>query len=135
MDFSCFFASRRRHTRCALVAGVQTCALPIFTRSGSTFLGKPEPTRICDATSEPSAVEHCCMKLDAAKNTPALRCPVSTAESSTTSASIAVVLISEMVTIVPRSEEHTSELQSLMRISFSVFCWKNKKYNKTHTPQ
>src|SRR3546814_15609711 len=25
----CFFASRRRHTRCALVTGVQTCALPI----------------------------------------------------------------------------------------------------------
>src|SRR3546814_4676527 len=25
-----FFASRRRHTRCALVTGVQTCALPIF---------------------------------------------------------------------------------------------------------
>src|SRR3546814_1691837 len=28
-DF-CFFSSRRRHTRCALVTGVQTCALPIF---------------------------------------------------------------------------------------------------------
>src|SRR3546814_1008658 len=26
---SCFFSSRRRHTRCALVTGVQTCALPI----------------------------------------------------------------------------------------------------------
>src|SRR3546814_10235082 len=26
----CFFSSRRRHTRCALVTGVQTCALPIF---------------------------------------------------------------------------------------------------------
>src|SRR3546814_8665822 len=26
-----FFSSRRRHTRCALVAGVQTCALPICT--------------------------------------------------------------------------------------------------------
>src|SRR3546814_5613679 len=26
-----FFSSRRRHTRCALVAGVQTCALPILT--------------------------------------------------------------------------------------------------------
>src|SRR3546814_5663676 len=26
-----------------------------------------------------------------------------------------------------RSEEHTSELQSLMRISYSVFCWKKKK--------
>src|SRR3546814_4786573 len=28
MDF--FFSSRRRHTRCALVTGVQTCALPIY---------------------------------------------------------------------------------------------------------
>src|SRR3546814_4087744 len=26
-----------------------------------------------------------------------------------------------------RSEEHTSELQSLMRISYAVFCWKKKK--------
>src|SRR3546814_18161837 len=26
----CFFSSRRRHTCCALVTGVQTCALPIF---------------------------------------------------------------------------------------------------------
>src|SRR3546814_2183360 len=30
--FFFFFSSRRRHTRCALVTGVQTCALPIFTR-------------------------------------------------------------------------------------------------------
>src|SRR3546814_4402803 len=29
MDFVFFFSSRRRHTRCALVTGVQTCALPI----------------------------------------------------------------------------------------------------------
>src|SRR3546814_8309926 len=28
-----FFSSRRRHTRCALVTGVQTCALPIFKAS------------------------------------------------------------------------------------------------------
>src|SRR3546814_5935041 len=28
--FGFFFSSRRRHTRCALVTGVQTCALPIF---------------------------------------------------------------------------------------------------------
>src|SRR3546814_7974270 len=26
-----FFSSRRRHTRCALVTGVQTCALPIYS--------------------------------------------------------------------------------------------------------
>src|SRR3546814_10480143 len=42
-----------------------------------------------------------------------------------------------------RSEEHTSELQSLMRISYAVFCLKKKKQNntadtatvKTHTKQ
>src|SRR3546814_6127241 len=46
-----------------------------------------------------------------------------------------------MVTATPgtvsyRSEEHTSELQSLMRISYAVFCLKNKKtyrHNSTHT--
>src|SRR3546814_2291617 len=32
--------------------------------------------------------------------------------------------------IVPRSEEHTSELQSLMRISYAVFCL--KKQNNAH---
>src|SRR3546814_5929314 len=33
---------------------------------------------------------------------------------------------------VPRSEEHTSELQSLMRISYAVFCLKKKnKHNTT----
>src|SRR3546814_2418309 len=30
----------------------------------------------------------------------------------------------------PRSEEHTSELQSLMRISYAVLCLKKKKINK-----
>src|SRR3546814_1700707 len=30
-----FFSSRRRHTRCALVTGVQTCALPISFRSST----------------------------------------------------------------------------------------------------
>src|SRR3546814_4280448 len=30
---SFFFSSRRRHTRCALVTGVQTCALPISLRT------------------------------------------------------------------------------------------------------
>src|SRR3546814_6624021 len=29
-----------------------------------------------------------------------------------------------------RSEEHTSELQSLMRISYAVFCWKTKNRTK-----
>src|SRR3546814_8226476 len=34
-----------------------------------------------------------------------------------------------------RSEEHTSELQSLMRISYAVFCLKKKKKNKRTKPR
>src|SRR3546814_21141935 len=39
-----FFSSRRRHTRCALVTGVQTCALPIYKMANapSDYLGKPQ---------------------------------------------------------------------------------------------
>src|SRR3546814_10045733 len=33
-----------------------------------------------------------------------------------------------------RSEEHTSELQSLMRISYAVFCLKKTNNNKDQTP-
>src|SRR3546814_7944716 len=33
-----FFSSRRRHTRCALVTGVQTCALPIYFAFGRKVL-------------------------------------------------------------------------------------------------
>src|SRR3546814_8588665 len=33
-------------------------------------------------------------------------------------------------TAIQRSEEHTSELQSLMRISYAVFCFKKKNTNK-----
>src|SRR3546814_14240657 len=37
---SCFVSSRRRHTRCALVTGVQTCALPIWTAGSSAELAR-----------------------------------------------------------------------------------------------
>src|SRR3546814_3530056 len=33
-----FFSSRRRHTRCALVTGVQTCALPISLMHDNTYV-------------------------------------------------------------------------------------------------
>src|SRR3546814_9718194 len=36
-------------------------------------------------------------------------------------------LFSNVWRVIWRSEEHTSELQSLMRISYAVFCLKNKK--------
>src|SRR3546814_6930873 len=39
---------------------------------------------------------------------------------------IAPEQFARLATTVDRSEEHTSELQSLMRISYAVFCWKKK---------
>src|SRR3546814_12316816 len=40
-----FFSSRRRHTRCALVTGVQTCALPIYGRSLKVHEAETGPWR------------------------------------------------------------------------------------------
>src|SRR3546814_2816141 len=49
-------------------------------------------------------------------------------------ADVQVEVATGRVTVQPardaRSEEHTSELQSLMRISYAVFCLKKKKNNK-----
>src|SRR3546814_8696775 len=39
---------------------------------------------------------------------------------------------STMLSLTSRSEEHTSELQSLMRISYAVFCLKKKKTSTYH---
>src|SRR3546814_2922776 len=41
------------------------------------------------------------------------------------------IILLQVTTPLRRSEEHTSELQSLMRISYAVFCLKKKKKNHT----
>src|SRR3546814_5753327 len=43
-----FFSSRRRHTRCALVTGVQTCALPISALPRRSFPVRPARSRRVD---------------------------------------------------------------------------------------
>src|SRR3546814_9008234 len=48
-----FFSSRRRHTRCALVTGVQTCALPICNRLFELGLS-PVALALC-GTSDPAS--------------------------------------------------------------------------------
>src|SRR3546814_7093923 len=48
-------------------------------------------------------------------------------------ASMVVLLLTVLAWPISRSEEHTSELQSLMRISYAVFCLKKKK-NTTRRP-
>src|SRR3546814_10362608 len=49
-----FFSSRRRHTRCALVTGVQTCALPILSNQRcNSDLREPQIVRkACEAVSQ-----------------------------------------------------------------------------------
>src|SRR3546814_2108652 len=45
-----------------------------------------------------------------------------------------VLVRGDRAAVLARSEEHTSELQSLMRISYAVFCLKKQKINKTRYP-
>src|SRR3546814_10181556 len=121
--FFFFFSSRRRHTRCALVTGVQTCALPIYRVPPhyDSMIGK----LIAYGSDRKSAIARMRQAL-------------------------AEMIIEGIQTNIPlqsrimrdpvykegthhihylekRSEEHTSELQSLMRISYAVFCLKKQK--------
>src|SRR3546814_6793260 len=45
---------------------------------------------------------------------------------------LGALVITSMLDGGTRSEEHTSELQSLMRISYAVFCLKKKKYKQIY---
>src|SRR3546814_14291311 len=49
----CFYSSRRRHTRCALVTGVQTCALPILR------IEDAEEIRLLNGIGLPPAYVNC----------------------------------------------------------------------------
>src|SRR3546814_1305228 len=51
-----FFSSRRRHTRCALVTGVQTCALPICPPSG---IITPTPSVVLGSVSRTRSGDRC----------------------------------------------------------------------------
>src|SRR3546814_5127184 len=50
-----FFSSRRRHTRCALVTGVQTCALPICTPRVGARNSRVRRRPPCDAETQDQA--------------------------------------------------------------------------------
>src|SRR3546814_1511764 len=142
MSYCCifFFSSRRRHTRCALVTGVQTCALPILVTwrwhgLKPDLASKPVPSGeqdkqpdrqppqgpVARGRGSPDRGGSCsgqhgdqAQSVGADESRPLQR------------------LLGHRPHIadeIPgeRSEEHTSELQSLMRISYAVFCLKNKK--------
>src|SRR3546814_3988080 len=107
--FCFFFSSRRRHTRCALVTGVQTCALPICFHPSRTSASTYPGVYGFGRSSTPRNIRSISML------------------------SATVICDRSIPWKSGRSEEHTSELQSLMRISYAVFCLKNKKYYNTTT--
>src|SRR3546814_1059050 len=148
-----FFASRRRHTRCALVTGVQTCALPIYAARGdapatAAVAGGPRYGLSTVGLSYPFAAAIAKGFSDAAVAAGATPVVLDAQGSVQKQANdiddlvaqrvkgIAIMPLDSVVAQgwvdrvgragvpVARSEEHTSELQSLMRISYAVFCVK-----------
>src|SRR3546814_2210363 len=125
-----FFPSRRRHTSCALLTGVQTCALPIlrprhlaiadgegigFAAAGS------ERTRRGFAGEARNAAQIVLDRRYADRPVAGPLDPSALArggdEDRESLGRIAVAFA-----FAGRSEEHTSELQSLMRNTYAVFC-------------
>src|SRR3546814_5841202 len=126
-----FFASRRRHTRCALVTGVQTCALPIWVvlniadravarlemdndsiRFTARFGGVSHPV-----TVPISAV----LAIYARETGQGMALPDDVGGNGEQAQSGVDAAADAADPATGRSEEHTSELQSLMRISYAVF--------------
>src|SRR3546814_6008495 len=118
-----FFSSRRRHTRCALVTGVQTCALPI----------SPERQAAAGRHAHAHRRVGCGVERSHRGATDALVGASGHAVGGCRQTGPGHVRSthSNREGSVQRSEEHTSELQSLMRISYAVFCLK-KKTNTTN---
>src|SRR3546814_1423079 len=117
-----FFSSRRRHTRCALVTGVQTCALPIYPCGVDRHRGRLRRCQSqCAGGGQPVAAGGACR--GAATGSGAVR---------TLPAAQPRLLRNLAGCRATRSEEHTSELQSLLRISYAVFCLKKKTKHNTY---
>src|SRR3546814_6305658 len=161
-----FFSSRRRHTRCALVTGVQTCALPILDQRRAAVcdrhgdgglavrlsvpfdafpLSRPADHRR-DPDGERVAVRYRGVRgggRDDRAHSRRFGAPVDPIAQRGEAVAgrrrggrlmeIVLALAIGILTAsglwllfrprtFQRSEEHTSELQSLMRISYAVFC-------------
>src|SRR3546814_9304875 len=136
--FYFFFSSRRRHTRCALVTGVQTCALPILRRQ-IALVGQQVMLfdgSVADnvaygemAGADPATLERAVRGANAmefVERLPkGLQSEVGANGGRLSGGQRQRVAIARAM-LKDRSEEHTSELQSLMRISYAVFCLKKK---------
>src|SRR3546814_1268230 len=147
-----FFSSIRRHTRCALVTGVQTCALPICRQrkdvpmqfdlliigggiqgagiaqaaaaAGFSVLVLEKTALASGTSSRSSKLIHGGLRYLESAQLRLVRESLHERERLLRLAPDLVHLVPFHVPIYRRSRsaEHTSELQSLMRISYAVFC-------------
>src|SRR3546814_1817741 len=116
-----FFSSRRGHTRCALVTGVQTCALPIYGNTGGLRPGQEAFARILSPLG---------YEVTGTYPLPHLRMTGRAWAHRDRPEELPQFFVSELhvdrfdpefALAARRSEEQTSELQSLMRIYNPVF--------------
>src|SRR3546814_9878435 len=127
--FFFFFSSRRRHTRCALVTGVQTCALPISEQLERVGVVVRE-TSLCPIgkAGGVEVLRQTCIGLAIIGFYATF---VITAQTTPNVGPLQRPAVSERTlgrqsnrgittTNLGRSEEHTSELQQLMRQPYAV---------------
>src|SRR3546814_7092974 len=147
MSLLFFFSSRRRHTRCALVTGVQTCALPIYmSQSIGTASNRVMEALVAGLELEFGSgagealahrfldAEETNFRWDARVEERWLGAHGGLDDEDLELDRVAIcgrlngrwfcatMLVNGDGQAHGRSEEHTSELQSLMRISYAVFC-------------
>src|SRR3546814_1795200 len=132
-----FFSSRRRHTRCALVTGVQTCALPICIPTCLSTVS------ICSIEEVARAADPFWFQLYVIRDRAFMTDLVARAKTAGAQALVFTVdmpvpgaryrdahsgmsgprgplrRVLQAIGKPGRSEEHTSELQSLMRITYA----------------
>src|SRR3546814_1830470 len=138
-----FFSSRRRHTRCALVTGVQTCALPILVVQRVALdrdavaiafevvqLHELAGDQVLDEQREAARIRFAQERLLDVERDPAAVDDQVEGFAEGLGGDVVVAQRGDRGQAGElRSEEHTSELQSLMRISYAVFCLKKKNKN------
>src|SRR3546814_7063266 len=131
-----FFSSRRRHTRCALVTGVQTCALPISTQVAFQ-IARRSADSLCASSKNNRQTSSLVGGTPATAAVVIFLCPRACLVGCFRRMIASPAQREERATgegrMAARSEEHTSELQSLMRISYAVFCLKKKKERQANT--